>query len=197
MEISPETLKALDELSGVGLAVVIILVVALLVNQFIKNNNNTTNRNSDETKVMLQLIADLITALKGLDTTLQSVRENSRQGTDVMETQAVVMSSIRDTLLMLEKSMRDHNIAMVETVGTLASNMGDFESVLRKRTDEIIAMLHRIPDNVAELVKEHITVMLVKTVTAAPKEITGEIKKAIIADAAPSTNNAGSDTPTS
>lgn len=181
--ISPETLKALSDLTPLGFAAIISLGIIGLAVLLVRGNNNATNRNSDETKVLLQLVADLITALKGLDLTLQTVRESSRQGTDVMETQAVVLSSIRDTLVALEKSMRDHNIAMVETVGTLASNIDDLEKLFKQRTDEIVKLLGQMPDDVAELVKRHITDMLVNTVAAAPKNITGEIRKAIIAEA--------------
>lgn len=195
MDISPETLKALSDLGGVAIAFLIVVVVAALANQFIKNNNNTVNRNSDETQHLLKLFADNIAALKGLDVTLQAQRDGHRQNTEVMETQAVVLSSIRDTLIEQSKSSRDHGIAVTETIGTLAVNVGDLESVLRARTDEIIVLLRRIPVDITSAVREDIAAMLLNTVNATPKSITGEIKKAIIADAAPTNNTGGENNP--
>jgi len=96
-----------------------------------------------------------------------------------METQAVILSSIRDNL----KTMGDHSLVMVETVGTLDTNVSDLEKLFKQRTDEIVKLLRQMPDDVAEIVKRHITDMLVNTVAAAPKNITGEIRKAIIAEA--------------
>lgn len=179
MDISPETLKALSDLGGVAIAFLIVVVVSALANQFIRNSNNTINRNSDETQHLLKLFADNITALKGLDTTLQSQRDGHRQNTEVMETQAVILSSIRDNL----RTMGDHSLAMVETVGTLDTNVSDLEKAFEHRTNEIVLLLRQMPDDVAEIVKRHITDMLVNTVAAAPKNITGEIRKAIIAEA--------------
>lgn len=182
--LSPETLKAINDLSGVAVVAIIAFGVLLLARQIVRGNTESNTSNSEETKVLLKLVADLITVQKGLDETLQTVRDSGREGTAVMETQAVILGAVRDAFLTFEKSARDHNIALVETVGTLAMNLGDFEKLFKGRTDEIVALLRVMPDDVAEIVKRHITAMLVDAIAVTPpKKITDEVKAAIIAAA--------------
>jgi hypothetical protein len=179
--LSPQLLDALGKASGFAILSGITGLIIYALIQTIKNANSEALRNNEETKMLLALYSENIAALKSLEKVIASMERTSAQNIGAIEAQGVLASQVSNNLVTLEKSFRDHNNAVAETLGVLSTNIVDLEAFFKRRTDELLERLDKLPADVGLVVKEHIAAMLLQSTP--PPKITGEVAKAILADA--------------
>lgn len=175
----PEVLDALSKLSAFTVLAIIAGLVIYALLQNIKNAGAAATQQSEETKLLINLLTDNTKAFQGIENALKELARTNAQSIGAIEAQGVLASQISNNLVVLEKSFRDHNNAVAETLGVLSTNIVDLEGYLKRRMDELFTRIDALPIEVGVVVKEHIAVMLLQS-TPPPKVITGEVRAAIL-----------------
>lgn len=169
--LTPENIAALKD---IGISVLLIVVLVY----FLRNQATSASQQSEETKLLINLLTDNTKAFQGIENALKELARTNTQSIGAIEAQGVLASQISNNLVVLEKSFRDHNNAVAETLGVLSTNIVDLEGYLKRRMDELFTRIDALPIEVGVVVKEHIAVMLLQSTP--PPRITGEMAAAIL-----------------
>jgi len=176
--LKPETIDAISKLSAGAAFFILCIGITITLYKFIQNTAKAQQRSDEQEAKMLGIISDFTTALNG-------VREALRKISDSDDRQVAQMA-------LMGKEVNDHTRLVTETLSLLSGDINSIHTMATASFTRVIgelegikAVVDRLPD--ADVLKAEIgRVMAVvdEMKKEPPPKITGEVKAAILAEAA-------------